>query len=65
MGRRRRRPHWTTIIAIVVILLAVLFATQVTGPRPTLVDEGSLAAPAPAAGTAADELSGTPGRSPS
>ncbi|MHB1139366.1 MAG: hypothetical protein ACYC2O_10455 [Microthrixaceae bacterium] len=49
--RRRRRPHWTTILAIVAILLAVLYATQVTGPRPTLVDEGSLGASTSSAAT--------------
>jgi hypothetical protein len=40
---RRRWPHWTTFLAILVLCLAVLYATQVTGPRPTLVDEGGLA----------------------
>lgn len=37
---RHRRPHWTTVLAVVVLCLAVLYATQVTGPRPTLIDEG-------------------------
>ena len=34
--RTRRRPHWTTVVALVVLALLVLAATQVTGPRPTL-----------------------------
>lgn len=40
---RIRWPHWTTIVVVVVFALLVLYATQVTGPRPTLVDEGGLA----------------------
>jgi len=39
---RRRRPHWTTVLAVLLVCLAVLYATQVTGPRPTLVEEGGL-----------------------
>lgn len=67
---RRRGPHWTTIVAVLLIVLALLYATQVQGPRPTLVDEGSLAAevaPADGAATAPTPgpLSGTPDRSPS
>ncbi len=33
---RRRRPHWTTIVVAILILLAITVATQMTGPRPTL-----------------------------
>jgi hypothetical protein len=29
---------------VLLVCLAVLYATQVTGPRPTLVDEGGLGA---------------------
>lgn len=60
-GRRRRRPHWTTIAAITVVVAAILAATQITGPRPTLgpeIEEGMAA-------VEASELSGTAGRSPS
>jgi hypothetical protein len=45
-GRRRRRPHWTTIAAITAVVTAILAATQITGPRPTLgpeVEEGMAA----------------------
>ncbi|CAN5532333.1 hypothetical protein BH10ACT3_BH10ACT3_06500 [soil metagenome] len=45
-SRRRRRPHWTTIVAVIVLCLALFYATQVTGPRPTLVEEGSWSEPA-------------------
>jgi len=33
---RRRGPHWTTIAALALIIAAVIAATQITGPRPTL-----------------------------
>jgi hypothetical protein len=42
----RRRPHWTTLIAVAAVVAVVLASTQITGPRPTLgppVDEGSAA----------------------
>lgn len=42
---RFRRPHWTTIVVLVVLALLVLYATQVTGPRPSLVEEGGMAVP--------------------
>ena len=32
----RRRPHWTTVVALAVVAALVLAATQITGPRPTL-----------------------------
>jgi hypothetical protein len=35
-GRSRRRPSWSTVLAIVMIVAAILAATQLTGPRPTL-----------------------------
>jgi hypothetical protein len=61
-AERRRRPHWTTLAAVAVVVAAVLAATQITGPRPTLgppLEEGS----APAQGVSADgQLSGTAGR---
>jgi|GEM_PF-1224237 len=38
------RPHWTTVVAILLVMLAVLYATQVTGPRPTLTNEGGFGA---------------------
>ncbi|MDQ2677370.1 MAG: hypothetical protein M3Y51_01400 [Actinomycetota bacterium] len=44
---RMRRPHWTTIAAVAVVAAAVIAATQVTGPRPTLgppLEEGGAAA---------------------
>ena len=44
---RVRRPHWTTIAAVAIVAAAVIAATQVTGPRPTLgppLDEGGAAA---------------------
>ena len=44
---RMRRPHWTTIAAVAVVAAAVIAATQVTGPRPTLgppIDEGGMGA---------------------
>jgi hypothetical protein len=59
--RRRRRPHWTTIAAVSVVVAAILAATQITGPRPTLgpeIEEGMVA-------HQASELSGTADRSPS
>lgn len=59
--RRRRRPHWTTIAAISVVVAAILAATQITGPRPTLgpeIEEGMAAVEAP-------PVSGTADRSPS
>ena len=59
--RRRRGPHWTTVIAASVVAAAVFFATQVTGPRPTLVDEGGMGLPTGSAEVV--EFSGTPGRS--
>ena len=40
--RYRRRPHWSTIVALLLVVIAVLYATQVTGPRPTLREEGGL-----------------------
>lgn len=43
--RRARRPGVTTVLVILVLVAAVLVATQITGPRPTLgppVDEGGL-----------------------
>ncbi len=46
-GRRRRGPHWMTVVAVAVVAAIVLAATQITGPRPTLIapgDEGSLGA---------------------
>lgn len=46
-GSRMRRPHWTTIAAVAVVAAAVIAATQVTGPRPTLgppIDEGGMGA---------------------
>ena len=43
-SRYRRKPHWTTLIAVLLVVLAVLYATQVTGPRPTLTDEGGFGA---------------------
>ncbi|MGB3411210.1 MAG: hypothetical protein WBA45_08420 [Microthrixaceae bacterium] len=42
---RFRRPHWTTIVVVVVLALLILYATQVTGPRPSLVEEGGMAVP--------------------
>ncbi|MEI2698946.1 MAG: hypothetical protein V9E94_11570 [Microthrixaceae bacterium] len=33
---QHRRPHWTTVAVTVLVLLAVVVATQLTGPRPTL-----------------------------
>ncbi|MFN7150408.1 MAG: hypothetical protein ACK4V6_13125 [Microthrixaceae bacterium] len=60
-GRRRRRPHWTTIAAISVVVAAILAATQITGPRPTLgpeIEEGMAA-------VESSNLSGTADRSPS
>ncbi len=42
---RFRRPHWTTIVVVIVLALLVLYATQVTGPRPSLVEEGGMAVP--------------------
>jgi hypothetical protein len=58
----RRRPHWTTLAAVAVVIAVILAATQITGPRPTLgppLDEGSApAASAPDAGS----VSGTAGR---
>lgn len=42
--RRRRGPHWTTIAAVALVVVLVLAATQITGPRPTLgppLEEGS------------------------
>ena len=59
--RRRPRPHWTTLLAVMAILAAVLYATQVTGPRPTLVDEGGLGSSSRT--VQVDEFSGMPGRS--
>ena len=44
--RYRRRPHWSTVVALVLVVLAVLYATQFTGPRPTLREEGGLGSPA-------------------
>ncbi|HTN99846.1 MAG TPA: hypothetical protein VL068_04150 [Microthrixaceae bacterium] len=41
---RIRRPHWTTIVVGVVFILLVLYATQVTGPRPSFEGEGSMSA---------------------
>ncbi len=44
---RVRRPHWTTIAAVAIVVAAVVAATQVTGPRPTLgppLEEGGAAA---------------------
>lgn len=46
-----RRPHWTTVVAAALLVLAVLVATQMTGQRPTLesnTGEGGLGTPAPA-----------------
>ncbi len=40
---RFRRPHWTTIVVVVVLTLLVLYATQVTGPRPSIDEEGGMA----------------------
>ena len=43
--RARRRPHWTTIAALAIVAAAVVAATQVTGPRPTLgppLEEGGM-----------------------
>ncbi|MEX0767308.1 MAG: hypothetical protein WD029_02435 [Microthrixaceae bacterium] len=41
-SRFRRKPHWTTFIALHLVVIAVLYATQVTGPRPSLTNEGGL-----------------------
>jgi len=68
----RRRPHWTTLIAVAMVAAVVLAATQITGPRPTLgppLDEGSSAqteAPieAPLNGTVEAPLNGTVDRPP-
>lgn len=61
-GERRRGPHWMTVAAVALVAAIVLAATQITGPRPTLVpagDEGSLGAmPLVQHG---DPLSGTAG----
>ncbi len=43
-SRYRRKPHWSTLIAVLLVVLAVLYATQVTGPRPTLTEEGGFGA---------------------
>ncbi len=43
---RMRRPHWTTVAAVAIVAAAVIAATQVTGPRPTLgppLEEGGAA----------------------
>ena len=47
--RRRRRPHWATVAVIVALIDAVVAATQLTGPRPTLEppEEGSVAVEQP------------------
>lgn len=48
---QRRRPHWTTVVVTVLVLLALIVATQLTGPRPTLgppPTEGGLGVEAPA-----------------
>lgn len=64
LGRsQRRRPHWTTIVVTVLVVLAVLVATQLTGPRPSLgppTAEGGLAAvvPAPTPPEALDVVAG-------
>ena len=45
-AQSRRRPHWTTLIAVAMVVAVVLAATQITGPRPTLgppLDEGAAA----------------------
>jgi hypothetical protein len=42
--RGPRRPHWTTVVVVAVLVAMVIAATQVTGPRPTLgppPEEGS------------------------
>ena len=62
---RRRRPHWTTLAAVAVVVAVVLAATQLTGPRPTLgppIDEGGLGAQVTTEQRSADPLSGTAGR---
>ena len=62
---RRRRPHWTTLAAVAVVVAVVLAATQITGPRPTLgppIDEGGLGAHRTTEERSADPLSGTAGR---
>jgi len=41
-SRFRRKPHWTTVVALLLVVLAVFYATQVTGPRPSLTNEGGL-----------------------
>lgn len=64
-GRRRRRlrrPHWTTLAALALVVAAVVAATQVTGPRPTLgpaPEEGGLGNVAPPA-TTPDQRNGGP-----
>lgn len=68
----RRRPHWTTLVALAAVLAVVLAATQITGPRPTLgppIDEGAAALTETLTDTAADgpvesRLNGTADRSP-
>lgn len=58
-ARRPRVPHWSTILAAIVVVVMVIAATQCTGPRPTLgpeADENSWHA---------EQLSGTEARSPS
>lgn len=64
--RSRRRPHWTTLAAVAVVVAIVLAATQITGPRPTLgppMDEGSLAVTSDQGiDPESDALSGTAGR---
>jgi hypothetical protein len=67
-GRFARRPRWSTIVAIVLVITAVVLATQMTGPRPTLgppVEEGGAATFAPPAPPTGGDLSGTADRSPS
>lgn len=39
---RIRMPLPSTVLVAAILLVVVLFATRCTGPRPTLVDEGSL-----------------------
>ncbi len=65
--RATRRPHWTTLAVLAVVVALVVVATQVTGPRPSFgppLDEGGLAATGEPAPTA-DPVSGTADRSPS
>lgn len=42
---RVQMPLPSTVLVAAILLIVILFATRCTGPRPTLVDEGSLGGP--------------------